>query len=47
MKPSEDRTLGNSRSRSESHFRVERRAACREEDSDKAGEPGKELLKTF
>ena len=44
---------GNSRSRSEIHFRVERRAECREvdfgwdEDNEMAGEFGEELLKTF
>ena len=55
MKLSEERTSGNSRSRSETHFGVERRAAraCREEDigweegNKMAGEPGEELLKTF
>ena len=49
----EERTSGNSRSRSETHFRVKRRAARREEDvgreedNDKAGERGEKLLKTF
>ena len=48
-----ERTFRSSRSRSETHFGVERRAACREEDIDgeegnkMAGEPGEELLKTF
>ena len=53
MKPSEERTSRNSRSRLETHFGVERRAAFREEDvggeegNKMAGEPGEELLKTF
>ena len=53
MKPSEVRTSGNSRSRLETHFGVERRAARREEDvSGEEGnkipqEPGQELLKTL
>ena len=53
MKPSEERTSGNSRSRSGTHFGVESRAAQRkeniggEEDNNNAGEPGEELLKTF
>ena len=32
MKPSEERTSGNSRSRSETHFGVERRDAGKEEE---------------
>ena len=53
VKPSEERTSRNSRSRLKTHFGVERRAARREEDSggeegnEMAGEPGEELLKTF
>ena len=53
MKQSEDRTSGNSRSRSGTHLGVEWRAACREdkggrdEVNEMAGEPGEELLKTF
>ena len=53
MKPSKDRTSGNSRSRSKTHFGMERRAACREEDvggeegNKMAGKPGEELMKTF
>ena len=48
-----ERTFRSSRSRSETHFGVERRAAFREEDvieeesNKRAGEPGEELLKTF
>ena len=44
---------GNSRSRWKTHFRLERRAACREEDigreedNEMAGEPEDESLKTF
>ena len=50
MKPSEDRTLGNSRSRSESHLGVERRDTWRKDEgggdevNKMAGEPGEELL---
>ena len=53
MKPSEESSSGNSRSRLETHFGVERRAACRdeeivgEEDNEMAGEPGEESLKMF
>ena len=53
MKPSKERTSGNSRSRLETHFGVERRAACIEEEvggeegNKMAREPGEELLKTF
>ena len=53
MKPSEERTSGNSRSRLERHFRVDRRAARREEyiggeeGYTIPGEPREELLKTF
>ena len=49
----EERTSGNSRSRSETHFQVERRAAYREEDvggeedNNNAGEPGEKLLKAL
>ena len=45
MKPSEERMSGNSRSRLETHFGVERRVARREEGvdveegSEMAGEP--------
>ena len=54
MKPSEDRTSENSRSRLETHWGVERRDAQRKEDEcgggevkEMAGEPGEVLLKTF
>ena len=53
MKPSEENMSGNSRSRLETHFKVERRAVGREEDvsgeegNKMAGEPGEKLLKTF
>ena len=53
VKPSEENTSGNSRSRLETHFKVERRAAGREEDvsgeegNKMAVEPREELLKTF
>ena len=49
----EERTSGNSRSRSETHLGGESRAARREEDvggeedNEMAGEPGEESLKTF
>ena len=45
--------FGNSRSRSETHFGVKRRAACREEDTggeednNMARKLREELLKTF
>ena len=53
VKLSKERTSGNSRSRLEIHFGVERRAARREGDvggvevNMMAGEPGEELLTTF
>ena len=49
MKQSEDRTSGNSRSRSEKHLGVERRDARREEDEGGGDEANEieELLKTF
>ena len=53
MKPWEERMSGNSRSRSETHFKVERRAAHREEavsgeeDNTMVGEPREESLNTF
>ena len=53
MKPSEERTSGNSWSRSEIHLGVERRAAQRKDDGGgdeakkMAGDPGEELMMTF
>ena len=53
VKPLEERMSGNSRSRSETHFGAERRAAHREEgvggeeDNNMAGKPREELQKTF
>ena len=54
LKPSENRTSGNSRSRLETHLGVERRNAQKEKDEGSgdevnkmAGEPGEELLKTL
>ena len=53
VKPSVERMSGKSRSRSETHFEVERRAARRDEDvcgengNEMAGEPAEDLLKTF
>ena len=50
MKPAEDRTSGNSRSRLETHLGVERRDARRKDEgggddvNEMAGEPGEELL---